>query len=285
MNPINEITVLINAIRDLCDVGICYYDLKNFFNYNKYGVQNNRGHYCEFCKRARALPNGREYCEKSDKEEAVKLAEEYKEPFLYECHMGMREMVIPLYNNTTLLGIIFVGQCRLDNNYDSKIRANAEKISGDPDEFSRLYNMLPLHTVKDLANIRDILARYFDAKIQNKELFSSNAEFNDERHDLADLIKQYINLNYAHRLTLNDISEALHTNASYASRSFSERWGITITGYINQIRIERAKILLLTTDAPIGSIALNSGFDDINYFSRVFKKITGVSPMQYRNRE
>ena len=53
MNPINEITVLINAIRDLCDVGICYYDLKNFFNYNKYGVQNNRGHYCEFCKRAR----------------------------------------------------------------------------------------------------------------------------------------------------------------------------------------------------------------------------------------
>ena len=47
-------------------------------------------------------------------------------------------------------------------------------------------------------------------------------------------------------------------------------------------RIERAKTLLVTTEAPIGNIALNVGFDDENYFSRTFRKVVGSTPTQYR---
>ena len=57
---------------------------------------------------------------------------------------------------------------------------------------------------------------------------------------------------------------------------------MTITEYISSVRIEHAKNLLATTSAPIGSIALNVGIDDANYFTRIFKKFVGMSPTEYR---
>ena len=98
MSSAGDISVFINAVCDLCGVGICYYDLSEFFNYDRLGVRNNRGHYCAFCELARTLPGGRAQCEASDKQRAVQLAAQYREPFFFECHMGMRELVVPLLN-------------------------------------------------------------------------------------------------------------------------------------------------------------------------------------------
>ena len=282
MNSSDGITSLINAVRDLSGVGICYYDLNAFFNYDKYGVQNNRGHYCDFCKKARSLPSGREACEKSDRIDAVELAKQYKEPFFHECHMGMRELVIPLLKDDVLLGILFVGQCRTGGDYETRIISNAVKMNGNPDEFLRFYNDLPLVSQKNLINIGNILAQYFDAKILSSELLSSKIKEGSTQNDLAETIKQFIRLNYRSSLSLSEIAKALHINASYASRLFSSKYGKTITEYITHVRIEHAKNLLTTTDASIGNIALNVGFEDVNYFSRLFKKHTGCSPCKYR---
>lgn len=282
MSYTEGISIVINAIRELSGVGICYYDLNSFFNYNVEGIKNNRGHYCDFCKRARELPNGKVNCEKSDKLEAVELAKQYKEPFFFECHMGMRELVIPLHRDDIFLGIIFVGQCRLDNDYESKIRANAEKMHGDPDEFLSLYNLLPLLSRKDLMNIGNILIQYFDTEILNSEIISPKISSTVVQKSLTETIKQFIQINYKSPLSLKKIAKTLHVNASYASRCFSSDCAMTVTEYIMYVRIERAKMLLLTTDAPIGNIALNVGFEDANYFSRIFKKKEGCSPLQYR---
>ena len=282
MNSSDGITSLINAVRDLSGVGICYYDLNAFFNYDKYGVQNNRGHYCDFCKKARSLPSGREACEKSDRIDAVELAKQYKEPFFHECHMGMRELVIPLLKDDVLLGILFVGQCRTGGDYETRIISNAVKMNGNPDEFLRFYNDLPLVSQKNLINIGNILSQYFDAKIFSSELLSSKIKEDSTQNDLAETIKQFIRLNYRSSLSLSEIAKALHINASYASRLFSSKYGKTITEYITHVRIEHAKNLLTTTDASIGNIALNVGFEDVNYFSRLFKKHTGCSPCKYR---
>ena len=282
MNSSDGITSLINAVRDLSGVGICYYDLNAFFNYDKYGVQNNRGHYCDFCKKARSLPSGREACEKSDRIDAVELAKQYKEPFFHECHMGMRELVIPLLKDDVLLGILFVGQCRTGGDYETRIISNAVKMNGNPDEFLRFYKDLPLVSQKNLINIGNILAQYFDAKILSSELLSSKIKEGSTQNDLAETIKQFIRLNYSSSLSLSEIAKALHINASYASRLFSSKYGKTITEYITHVRIEHAKNLLTTTDVSIGNIALNVGFEDVNYFSRLFKKHTGCSPCKYR---
>ena len=282
MNATKEITDFKNAIRELSGVGICYYDLNAFFNYDKYGIKNNRGHYCEFCEKARALPGGREACEKSDKGEAIMLAKQYKEPFFYECHMGMRELVIPLIREETLLGLIFVGQSRMEEACNDNIGSNASRLNGDPAEFLKLYHKLPLVSQKNILNIGTILTQYFDVRIWNNELISSDTTSMGSDIDLAEAIYRYVQLNYRHKLSTKDIASEFHVNASYASRRFSQRYQRTITEHISRVRIERAKMLLQETEAPIGNIALNVGFDDINYFSRVFKKITSISPLEYR---
>lgn len=284
MQTTKKITDFINAIRELSGVGICYYDLNTFFNYDKYGIKNNRGHYCEFCEKTRALPEGRAACEKSDKGEAIMLAKQYKEPFFYECHMGMRELVIPLIREETLLGLIFVGQSRTEDACNEKLESNVRHLGGDPREFLQLYQKLPLVSQKDILNIGTILAQYFDTIIWNNELISADRLSVTSNLGLAEAIYRYVQMNYRFKLSPKEIANEFHVNASYASRCFSQKYKKTITEHIMYIRIKRAKTLLGETEAPIGNIALNVGFDDINYFSRVFKKTVGCSPSQYREK-
>ena len=282
MNTTEEITSFINAIREISEIGICYYDLNSFFNYDKYGVQSNRGHYCAFCEKARSLPGGREECTRSDKSEAIMLAKQYKEPFFFECHMGMRELVIPLMREDTLLGILFVGQCRTEESDSARIALSAKRLMGDPDEFIRLYEELPLISQKYLLNVGTILSQYFDIRIWNNEFLAPITASRPSNQDLAEAIHNFIRLNYRYRISTQEIANELHVNASYASRRFSHHYKKTITEHITHVRIKRAKMLLSETDAPVGNIALNVGFDDVNYFSRVFKKATNLSPSQYR---
>ncbi len=283
MNIASDITVLINAIRDLSKAGICYYDLSNFFHYNMYGVKNNRGHYCAFCERTRALPGGRESCEKSDKTEAVSLAMQYKEPFFFECHMGMKELVIPLLSENELLGIIFVGQCRIqgDNHY-GVVRKGAQRLGGDAEEMLQLYEQLPLLLQDDLLNIGKILSKFFDAKVLNNRLLTPEIVVADSVNGLAYSIKDYIDANYSYYITPKSLAEKFFINPSYASRCFSQKHGITLTEYIHKVRIDRAKVLLQSTNAPVNNIALNVGYIDANYFSRIFKKQVGFTPQEYR---
>ncbi len=283
MHNASEISVLINAVRDLYNVGICYYDLSDFFHYNKYGVKNNRGHYCSFCEKTRSLFNGREACENSDKNEAVRLAKQYQAPFFFECHMGMKELVIPLLQDKELIGILFVGQCRIEgDNYRSIIQKNARRLNGNEAEMLSLYEQLPIVSQDDLLNIGKILSKYFDAKVLNKQLLTPEIVAADSDKGLAFLIQDYINANYSYNITPKSVANKFFINPSYASRCFAQKHGITLTEYIHKVRINRAKILLHSTNAPVSNIALNVGYIDANYFSRIFKKQVGLSPQEYR---
>jgi hypothetical protein len=65
-------------------------------------------------------------------------------------------------------------------------------------------------------------------------------------------------------------------------RFFKKMTGRSALAYVNEYRIEKATVLLTKTDEPIGEIAESVGFDDLNYFSRVFKKVKKCSPGEYR---
>lgn len=83
-------------------------------------------------------------------------------------------------------------------------------------------------------------------------------------------------------LTLKSLSAHLGVNASYLSTLFSKEMGMSLTEYVNTLRISHAKILLENTNIPIKSIASRCGIEDIHYFTRVFKKTCGVTPKGYR---
>ncbi|MBQ8815686.1 MAG: helix-turn-helix transcriptional regulator, partial [Lachnospiraceae bacterium] len=95
-------------------------------------------------------------------------------------------------------------------------------------------------------------------------------------------IKQYITDNISKGLSLNDIASSVHLAPQYACLLFKKHTGITITQFIINQRIDLAKRLIITEDNTLYKIAELCGFHDYNYFSKTFKKVTGLSAAQYR---
>lgn len=107
-----------------------------------------------------------------------------------------------------------------------------------------------------------------------------------EEKDTEDLYNQmvrYIEENYRNKITLDDMAEKLHANRSYLSRLYKSRSGINLFDDILRMRIEKAKEYMESTDWKIYEISSAVGFDDTGYFSRVFKKYSGMSPREYKS--
>ncbi len=83
-------------------------------------------------------------------------------------------------------------------------------------------------------------------------------------------------------LSLKANAEALNVNASYLSSLFKRETGKTLTDYVNQKRVEHAVYLLGSTDLPISVVGQRCGIQDDNYFTKIFKKYTSITPKQYR---
>ncbi|MGL5513630.1 MAG: helix-turn-helix domain-containing protein, partial [Sporomusa sp.] len=79
-----------------------------------------------------------------------------------------------------------------------------------------------------------------------------------------------------------DISQEVHLSPSYFSKIFKKETGHNFNTYLNMLRIEKSKKLLLYDNLKLISIASLVGFEDQSYFTKVFKRVTGVSPHQYR---
>ena len=95
-------------------------------------------------------------------------------------------------------------------------------------------------------------------------------------------IKEYVEKNYSDNLNVADLARKYGLNVSYLSTLFKERTGMNLTAYIEGTRMEKAKKLLKERDWTVTEVALHTGYSNSNYFSRVFKKYTGVTPGEYR---
>lgn len=93
---------------------------------------------------------------------------------------------------------------------------------------------------------------------------------------------RYISQNFSRSLTLDEVAEHVHLNSAYFSTLFKQSTGSSFKEYLNMVRIEESKRLLANTDNSIIDISLATGFEDQSYFSKVFKKYTGLTPKQYR---
>jgi two-component system response regulator YesN len=81
---------------------------------------------------------------------------------------------------------------------------------------------------------------------------------------------------------LAEVAAHIHLNPSYFSNLFKKETGESVTGYIQNLRVQKAKLLLKSTDMKIFEISEATGFNDSNYFTHMFNKIAGVSPKEYR---
>lgn len=117
----------------------------------------------------------------------------------------------------------------------------------------------------------------------SRHLFEiQNSKKTDKNNLLVQKIKLYIEQHLADSLNLATISRVVNYNETYISRLFKQLTGTSLSEYISQEKIKKAKQLLSSTNESIQNIAAVTGFDTSQYFSLVFKKMTGVSPSTYR---
>ena len=95
-------------------------------------------------------------------------------------------------------------------------------------------------------------------------------------------IKKHLDEHYAEKITLNDLAKRFFINKFYLSKIFKETYGTTVNNYLISKRITRAKQLLRFTDMTVDEIGVAVGMGDANYFSRMFRKVEGSSPSEYR---
>lgn len=95
-------------------------------------------------------------------------------------------------------------------------------------------------------------------------------------------INQYIEQHYQEDLTLTLLAEEMHYNPAYLSRFYKANTGVNLMTHLYSVRIQKARELLLGSNDKVSDIARKTGFCSTKYFNRVFKKVVGISPSQFR---
>lgn len=96
-------------------------------------------------------------------------------------------------------------------------------------------------------------------------------------------VQTYVQTHYSESIPLERIAADVGYSPSYLSRTFKEKTGMNLMSFINKVRIDAAMSDLRTTDYSVSDVARRCGFENVGYFTRVFKKLTGVTPGYFRN--
>ncbi|WP_195543256.1 response regulator [Massiliimalia timonensis] len=138
------------------------------------------------------------------------------------------------------------------------------------------YDQSTLLTLYRAEEIKEFLIKNLEELYQKqlvKETYSAATNY----------VIKYINNNYNQQPTLGEVAEQLHSSSMYIGQKFKRDTGKTFHDFLNECRIQHAKILLCTTNMKIFEITQRIGVSNSQYFSKIFKEITGMTPNEYRN--
>jgi AraC-like DNA-binding protein len=201
------------------------------------------------------------------------------------CFAGLCDTAVPVAVAGKVVGFLQTGQVAL------------RKPTGAG--FSKVARQLILWGVKvDLNQLQDayfhskLLPReQYEAMIRLLEIFAkhlsvmANQLLVAQQHEEPPLItraKRFIGEHQAESLSLEQMAGTLNVSTFYFCKMFKKATGLTFTDYLSRARIERAKNLLLNPNLRVSEAAYDCGFVSLTHFNRVFKRVTGKSPTDYR---
>lgn len=220
----------------------------------------------------------RDVCRGSDIErlDAVKQS---CESVVYTCPCGIVEAIVPVVREGGIIAYIFCSMGIRRGECEAVISA-VGAISAELDPPSLEAAARRGRTLTD----GEISAYFSMLKIIAEHIASDPAPAEIDE-SIGRLVKYYVKNNLDRKITLSDIAWNLHCSTVTLTEHFKAEFGITIMEYVTKKRMELAERLLLTTDEPLREVAGLSGFSDVEYFSRTFKKFYGTSPAAWRKEE
>lgn len=150
-------------------------------------------------------------------------------------------------------------------------------------------NNLSTSVIYDNEKLKELDKQIINKKnllIYAKELMAIYENEVNNINDSENIIvraKKFVDDNYRDNIDRDDVAEVAYVTPNYLSKLFRNNMGMNLREYINQLRIEESKRLLLSTNMSISEIAIYVGYYNISYFSTVFHKLVGVSPVDWRN--
>ena len=268
----NQFKRFSNALRileDITGLTLCIHDITGFSSYRNSRLLDSdfRYHRHPFCLSVKA--EKQDLCTRDDACDANEKASRKLKPFIKKCHAGVTELVVPVISGVQHIGTVFAGPVHL--------KGEKEKTS----DRSRL----PLISRKQLMDFGLVIQMILTNITGAAELITIQDVFDTDYSPRVKHAIQYINTHLDKHLSVSDAAAVVHLSPSRFAHVFSEQTGVSFYRFLINARVQRAKNLLEYSSLSINRITARTGFCNQNYFSNVFKKVTGLTPTQYRKNQ
>ena len=260
---------------------------------------SHQAHVCEFCIFAKRHPRGDLDCV-LNKLVVNRLVIRRKAGLEGHCHLGLFDMAEPLVYEGRVMGVFYYGSVRVrgrDALARKKIRAYCRRRKLDPDPYIEELAAVAVIEEDSLPHRREALrtvarmAHYFCevAGVRTEAYRTRELKYPYlDPQMLPYVVKEtmkYITSHIDESFIVKDIAGHLKCHPDFLSRKFKQHTGVDLSSYIQMIRINRAKRLLCNPKIDIGTASDMSGFTDRVHFSKVFRRITGMTAGQYQREQ
>lgn len=249
----------------------------NIFDMHGKDIQITEDH-AEFCRLINSTPEGHARCEACDAQAAKKCLS-MRKTYHYRCHAGICEEVLPIFSGEEAIAYMVFGQLLDDSGKEQQWEQTKQTLDwyeGDMEELEKAFFAMKQFSEKEFRAHSDLLEA-LAAYINLKEIIRAT------EHTELQKLENYLNQHYMEKLSLASISADLNigrTKLCALARQLSG--GSTLTHMIAQRRVNAAKLLLSRSDTPVSTVAEAVGISDYNYFSKVFRNLTGMTPSAFR---
>ncbi|MBU5351161.1 response regulator [Paenibacillus barcinonensis] len=189
----------------------------------------------------------------------------------------VREFASPLKSvdwHTSTYGFYLLNDLTLES---FRMANQLFRMGADADENIRSLQQM-IESIESWEHCKQYLCTLLD------QLWQRRAASSGKYSDVIDQVKSYVSQQYNNdQVSLKTISAHVRISSSHLSKIFSQETGQTITEYLTQVRINKAKELLKTTSNKTFEVAYKVGYNDPHYFSNIFKKTTGCTPKEFRS--
>jgi len=201
------------------------------------------------------------------------------------CPAGLCDTAVPVRLGDRLLGFLQTGQVFRKKptrpQFERTLRlVNEWGVHVDPAKLEQAYfstQVVPNKQHEAVVKLLSIFAQHLSMLSNQVVMQQDNAE-----PPVITRAKEFIQEHQTEHLRLGHVAKAVNTSTFYFCKMFKKVTGINFTDYLSRVRIEKSKNLLLNPNLRVSEIAFEVGFQSLTHFNRVFKKILGQSPTEYR---